>query len=560
MRGLHRALELILLEKSRHIGYPPRKLAPSRTNRQSRSAESDPLNKSASWFTGPGETALLRCCDRDEIRKREWRSVGGAHADGRPAWRNWGVGGGFWARRMSESRGGVISPLVYVSVQVNRPSACSVIGANTPRSSSLDPQPTMHFRPFLALALPLLSGVAAQSAGSNETAGPDENGKYWIHGTGISAAFIPYGASITDFLIKDKNGVERDIVAGFDNATYYEIDEQHPHYGSVPGRYANRIKNSTFEVDGETFHTPANDNPTEEYPDGVDTLHGGPNGWDFRNFSVVAHTENSITFSIVDPDGEQGFPGEVVSLITYTLTGMTWDFQMVAVPTTKATPIMLSSHAYWNLDGFANDEVVHALNHTVHMPYSDKRVGVDSILIPTGEILENEEGSVNDFWSEPRQLGKGFSDPEIEGNCGEGCAGYGRHLSPPCHPRRAPVLTDDRQLLHCLPRGGGARGLAQLLRHPCRLRVVRHRGPDLHRPGRLPDLLVRRRERHPGPQAVAGPFRRARLPPRHPAIRLRRARGAGLDRRDQPPRVGEGGQADLPAWRGSICAAGELCV
>ena len=61
----------------------------------------------------------------------------------------------------------------------------------------------------------------------------------------------------------------------------------------------------------------------------------------------------------------------------------------------------------------------------MHLPYADKRVGVDSILIPTGEILENEKGSVNDFWSEERQLGKGFSDPEIDGNCGAGCTGYG---------------------------------------------------------------------------------------------------------------------------------------
>ena len=290
----------------------------------------------------------------------------------------------------------------------------------------------MHCWHLLSLALPLLSGASAEP---DSTEGPDKNGKYWIHSESLSAAFIPYGASISDLLIKDKNGVERDIVAGFENATYYEVDEQHPHYGSVPGRYANRIRNSTFEIDGETFNIPPNDNPTEEFPDGVDTLHGGPNGWDFRNFTVVAHTESSITFSITDPDGEQGFPGEVISMITYTLTGMTWDLSMVAVPTTKATPIMLSSHTYWNLDGFANDEAFHALNHTVHMPYSDKRIGVDSILIPTGEILENEEGGVNDFWSGPRALGAGLQDPEIEGNCGEGCSGYGKHHFPPLPPR-----------------------------------------------------------------------------------------------------------------------------
>jgi aldose 1-epimerase len=63
-----------------------------------------------------------------------------------------------------------------------------------------------------------------------------------------------------------------------------------------------------------------------------------------RNFTVVSHTTDSITFSIVDPDGKEGFPGEVVSYITYTMTPYTWNFKMVALSTTKKTPIMLSSH------------------------------------------------------------------------------------------------------------------------------------------------------------------------------------------------------------------------
>jgi aldose 1-epimerase len=63
-----------------------------------------------------------------------------------------------------------------------------------------------------------------------------------------------------------------------------------------------------------------------------------------RNFTVVSHTTDSITFSIVDPDGKEGFPGEVISYITYTMTPYTWNFKMVALSTTKKTPIMLSSH------------------------------------------------------------------------------------------------------------------------------------------------------------------------------------------------------------------------
>ncbi|KKY32198.1 putative aldose 1-epimerase [Diaporthe ampelina] len=278
----------------------------------------------------------------------------------------------------------------------------------------------MHSSLLLGASALLLPLASAQ----NTTSGPDEDGKYWLYGNGISAAFIPYGASISNLIIKDQYGIDRDIVTGFDNASYYEIDKQHPHFGGVPGRYANRIKNSTFEIDGETYNITPNENPTPEAPDGADTLHGGLDGWDWRNFTVESYSENSITFSIFDPDGKEGFPGDVVSYITYTLGDMTWDFKMVAVSLTKKTPIMLSSHTYWNLDGFANNETNTALNHTLYMPYSGQRVDVDNILIPTGDIVANKPGSVNDFWSEPKQLGANLTSPELVNNCGFNCTGY----------------------------------------------------------------------------------------------------------------------------------------
>ncbi|EPE09265.1 aldose 1-epimerase [Ophiostoma piceae UAMH 11346] len=278
----------------------------------------------------------------------------------------------------------------------------------------------------------LLGHASAASNSSSNSTGPDADGKYWIYGTGIAASFIPYGAAVSNLIVHDQFGVPRDLVGGFDNATYYGIDRQHPHFGSVPGRYANRIKNSSFTIEDEhgvptTYHVLPNENPEPGHPDGVDTLHGGPKGWDWRNFTVVAHTSSTIVFSLVDPDGEQGFPGEVVSYITYALGDHTWSFNMLAVATTKPTPIMLSSHTYWNLDGFANNVTNQVLNHTLHLPYSGQRVGTDSILIPTGDILANQPGSVNDFWTAPKQIGANFTAPagsEIHSNCGFNCTGY----------------------------------------------------------------------------------------------------------------------------------------
>lgn len=72
--------------------------------------------------------------------------------------------------------------------------------------------------------------------------------------------------------------------------------------GNVPGRYANRIKNSTFEIDGKTYHVEPNDNPTEEHPDGLNTLHGGPDGWGWRNFTVVTHVCSTGVESLPVPN------------------------------------------------------------------------------------------------------------------------------------------------------------------------------------------------------------------------------------------------------------------
>jgi aldose 1-epimerase len=171
-------------------------------------------------------------------------------------------------------------------------------------------------------------------------------------------------------------------------------------------------------IDGTTYHVLPNEN------NGLDTLHGGPDGWDWRNWTVVQYSSNSITFSLDDADGNQGFPGEVTSTVTYTLSPHAWNFKMTAKALTKKTPIMLSSHTYWNLDGFQNPETPLALNWTLSLPYSGQRVGVDGILIPNGTILPNQEGSANDFWSKPKQIGASWNDPDIEGNCGTGCKGY----------------------------------------------------------------------------------------------------------------------------------------
>ncbi|KAK1082750.1 hypothetical protein LTR48_006780 [Friedmanniomyces endolithicus] len=242
-------------------------------------------------------------------------------------------------------------------------------------------------------------GALPTITGNGSAVRPD--GKYVISSEGITGYFIPYGASISNLFIQDVHGVERDIVLG--------------------------IKNSTFEIDGVTYHTGTligKSDPNDNNKN--DTLHGGSNGWDYRNWTVEAHTTDSITFSLVDPDGSlgMGFPGEVLAYITYTLTPYQWHLRMTALSTTKNTPIMLSSHTYWNLDGFQNPTTPLALNYSLFLPYAGLRTEIDNIEVPTGNLLGNKQGSVNDWWSAPKQLGANITSPALLGNCGYNCTGY----------------------------------------------------------------------------------------------------------------------------------------
>lgn len=101
------------------------------------------------------------------------------------------------------------------------------------------------------------------------------------------------------------------------------VDPNHPVYNAIPGRYANRIGNGQFTLDGITYHTPQND--------GNNTLHSGPNNWSYRFWNVTGLTYNSITFSIYDPANSTGMPGHVEANVTYTLEAKTWKIKINAI-------------------------------------------------------------------------------------------------------------------------------------------------------------------------------------------------------------------------------------
>ncbi|KAI4123602.1 MAG: hypothetical protein LQ338_005194 [Usnochroma carphineum] len=240
--------------------------------------------------------------------------------------------------------------------------------------------------------------------------------KYTISAPGINATFIPYGARLTNLYVNDKNGDPQDVVLGFDNAADYVRNDEtvHTYLGPIVGRYANRIKNGTFTVQGVTSNIPENDNM------GHDTLHGGKIGYDQRNWTVVSANTTSVTFSLLDQAFE-GFPGNVITYATYTVSaGPTWTSRLVSIPLDEPTPIMLANHVYWNLGAFVDPAGSTVLNHTLQMPYARRYIEIDNIEVPTGAI-----GAVNgtflDFTS-PKQIGRDIES--ATNNCGYNCTGY----------------------------------------------------------------------------------------------------------------------------------------
>jgi aldose 1-epimerase len=162
---------------------------------------------------------------------------------------------------------------------------------------------------------------------------------------GIITGVITYGCIITSIQMPDRNGRVGEITLGFDRLEGYLT--RHPYFGALVGRFANRIAAGKFELDGSVYTLACNEK-------GRNHLHGGTVGFDKRVWRAEELRENNaagVRFSYTSPDGEEGYPGELTVTVTYTLNEaneLTLDYR---AETTKATPINLTNHTYWNLSG-----------------------------------------------------------------------------------------------------------------------------------------------------------------------------------------------------------------
>ncbi len=206
--------------------------------------------------------------------------------------------------------------------------------------------------------------------------------KYTIENGKLKAVITDRGATLVSLI-----AYGTDIVGGFDTLEDYLADTSHQ--GATIGRVANRIDGARFTMDGREYRLPKND--------GENCLHGGV-GFDYRMWRVTSHTENSITLEYTSPDGEEGFPSALAVKLSYTLSDCDLIIDYLAAPDGK-TPVSMTNHSYFNLDGFGGD----IKSHTAKI-YADTYTEVGDNLIPTGEH-PSVVGTAFDFRS-PHKIGE----------------------------------------------------------------------------------------------------------------------------------------------------------
>lgn len=193
---------------------------------------------------------------------------------------------------------------------------------------------------------------------------------------GIQVDIITYGGRITSLRTAGKNGKMQNIVIGFDNLAQYE--KQNPFFGALVGRYGNRIAKGKFSLN-DTEYTLAKNN-------GENNLHGGLIGFDKVVWKVIDVKESdstaSLKLSYLSKDMEEGFPGNLLTIITYTLNKDNSLDVLYEATTDLTTVVNLTQHSYFNLSGDFSKTIV---DHQMEIN-ADKFVAIDSSLIPTGEL------------------------------------------------------------------------------------------------------------------------------------------------------------------------------
>lgn len=220
--------------------------------------------------------------------------------------------------------------------------------------------------------------------------------RYRLRAGALCADVMTYGATLMALYTPDRSGEAGDIVLGFDTLAPYLAGA--PCLGATVGRYANRIADARFEIDGRTYRLAANE--------GRNHLHGGLRGFDKVVWSA-APLEDGVALRHVSADGGEGYPGELRVEVAYRLSADRLTIEYSA-RTTKPTHVNLTHHSYFNLSGAPSDIGDHLLQID-----ADRFAPVDRELIPTGE-LRGVANTPFDFRS-ARRIGASIEagDPQL---------------------------------------------------------------------------------------------------------------------------------------------------
>ncbi|MNI42872.1 Aldose 1-epimerase precursor [compost metagenome] len=226
---------------------------------------------------------------------------------------------------------------------------------------------------------------------------------------------------MVSLLVPDKNNKLTDVVLGYDSIGAYRKKGE-PFFGALIGRYGNRIGKGKFALDGKEYQLQLND--------GVNTLHGGTDGFFGKVWEAKQVDSTKLELSYVSQDGEAGYPGKLDVKVTYTLTDDN-ALQIDYVATTdKTTIVNLTNHAYFNLNGEGDSTI---LDHELMIDAS-AYTPVDSTLIPTGK-LQPVAGTAFDF-NKSKLIGKQIGDNDEQLKFGKG---YDHNFALTHHDGKAPV-------------------------------------------------------------------------------------------------------------------------
>ena len=203
----------------------------------------------------------------------------------------------------------------------------------------------------------------------------DPNAQFTLkNANGMEVRLAAYGARITALKVPDRVGVSADVVLGHDAVDSYRTSEKKPYLGVTLGRYAGRIANGNFTLDGVTHELAKNNGPNHN--------HGGLIGFDKVLWNATPAPDH-VRFDYRSPAGEEGYPGNLDVSVTYTLTGENELIIDYYATTDRATPVNLSNHSYFNLAGEGTESV---LDHELVI-HADRMLPIDATSVPTGEIV-----------------------------------------------------------------------------------------------------------------------------------------------------------------------------